>query len=150
MATVKQIREYCTFSTYSTYSTYSWRSRHSYSLVWFPDPSCRCRKGLGTKLSYSHRLSHASFAKRRGLYMYLQRPAGLEISSSMYFQALRRLQKDVEVINVSRKGREEEEEEKQDKEEESPGFASQQKRKKQPSSNLFALVCLSNHIWKQF
>ena len=71
------------------------------------------------------------------------------LGSSMSSRAFRRLQKDVEVINVSRRGGEEEEEEEQDKEEESPGFASQQRRKKQPSSNLFALVCLSNHIWKQ-
>ena len=63
----------------------------------------------------------------------------------MSSRAFRRLQKDVEVINVCRRGGGEEEEEGEDKEEESPGFASQQKKKKQASSNLFALVCLGSH-----
>ena len=60
----------------------------------------------------------------------------------MSSRAFRRLQKDVEVINVCRRGGEEEGE---NKEEESPGFVSQQRKKKQPSSNLFALVCLGSH-----
>ena len=62
----------------------------------------------------------------------------------MSSRAFRRLQKDVEVINVCRRGGGEEEEG-EDKEEESLGFASQQRKKKQASSNLFALVCLGSH-----